>query len=539
MDKSSETTEKVAGTRFTNCQHSDGIIQRLNELRSEIQLCDIILVAGDQKFYAHKNVLSAGSLYFFAMFNGFFPESDKKEIVLNDIEPECLKVILDYIYTGQLIVNNGIVQNLLATASFLQIDWIVLRCCDFIVKDLDASNCLGVKRFGERHSFPRLEELASEFILKHFQEVSRSEEFLTIPFDEFHRILDDPELYIYDEDALLCSIIKWIEFNPIERQQHLKQLITMLHPACVSNKLAQSINMLCDDKDCRDWLDGVEQSTSKLQWSIFVLDKMGRKPDFGKYDMTTGNMIPLTPFPLEAFALSLASQKQFLFVQGGCVGRSRRSCFYYNVYKNKWFSMSPMKEQRSHHRSLILDSFLYALGGNGTKCTHRSVECMDLETGTTMLIEPMLSPRSSMGAVVCERSLYVMGGETDQRSLSSVEMFDPRVGIWESMPRLHIVNSYCTSAITDNYIYCCEGLGNSMERFDLRNREWEIIEFTSEREFFEIFSIGNDIYSISSEEIAKFYPNGNRWENLHYYPFIREWDTAIAVELVNEGSVIF
>lgn len=59
------------------------------------------------------------------------------------------------------------------------------------------------------------------------------------------------------------------------------------------------------------------------------------------------------------------------------------------------------------------------------------------------------------------------------------------------------------------------------------------------REFFEIFSIGNDIYSISSEEIARYYPGGNRWENLHYYPFIREWDTAIAMELVNESSVIF
>ncbi|XP_055848423.1 kelch-like protein diablo isoform X2 [Episyrphus balteatus] len=473
------------------------------------------------------------------MFSGYFPESDKKEIVLNDMEPDCLKLILDYIYTGHLVVNHANVQNLLATASFLQIDWIEERCCDFIVKALDANNCLGVKKFGENHSLPRLEEYASEYVLKHFQEVTRSDEFLSIPFDEFHKILENPELYIYDEEALLRSIIKWIDHNPAERQQHLTQLVTKLHPACVSNKLVQSINMLHDDKDCRDWVDSVSQSIDKMQWNIFVLDKMGRQPDFGKYDMTTGNMIPLSPFPLEAFALSFASQKHFLYVQGGCVGRSRRTCFYYNVYKNKWFSMPSMKEQRSHHRSLILDSFLYAMGGNGSKVTHRSVECMDLETGTTMLVEPMLSPRSSMGAVVCEQSLYVMGGETDQKSLSSVEMFDPRVGIWQSMPRLNVVNSYCTSAVTDNYIYCCEGLGSSMERFDLRSREWEMIEFTSEREFFEIFSIGNDVYSISSEEIARYYPAGNRWENIFYYPFTREWDTALAVELVNESSVVF
>ncbi|XP_055848422.1 kelch-like protein 28 isoform X1 [Episyrphus balteatus] len=538
MENKVEINEKVI-TNFLNCHHSDDILLRLNELRNDSQLCDIILVAGDEKFNAHRNVLSAASLYFLAMFSGYFPESDKKEIVLNDMEPDCLKLILDYIYTGHLVVNHANVQNLLATASFLQIDWIEERCCDFIVKALDANNCLGVKKFGENHSLPRLEEYASEYVLKHFQEVTRSDEFLSIPFDEFHKILENPELYIYDEEALLRSIIKWIDHNPAERQQHLTQLVTKLHPACVSNKLVQSINMLHDDKDCRDWVDSVSQSIDKMQWNIFVLDKMGRQPDFGKYDMTTGNMIPLSPFPLEAFALSFASQKHFLYVQGGCVGRSRRTCFYYNVYKNKWFSMPSMKEQRSHHRSLILDSFLYAMGGNGSKVTHRSVECMDLETGTTMLVEPMLSPRSSMGAVVCEQSLYVMGGETDQKSLSSVEMFDPRVGIWQSMPRLNVVNSYCTSAVTDNYIYCCEGLGSSMERFDLRSREWEMIEFTSEREFFEIFSIGNDVYSISSEEIARYYPAGNRWENIFYYPFTREWDTALAVELVNESSVVF
>lgn len=74
-----------------------------------------------------------------------------------------------------------------------------------------------------------------------------------------------------------------------------------------------------------------------------------------------------------------------------------------------------------------------------------------------------------------------MGGETDNKSLFTMERYDPREGMWQELPQLNVVNSYCTSAAINNYIYCCEGLGNSMERFDIRAGKWDVIRFSNER----------------------------------------------------------
>ncbi|KAK6290983.1 hypothetical protein J4Q44_G00386140 [Coregonus suidteri] len=44
--------------------HQDSVLSALNQQRKDGLLCDVTLVAGDQKFHAHKAVLAACSDYF-------------------------------------------------------------------------------------------------------------------------------------------------------------------------------------------------------------------------------------------------------------------------------------------------------------------------------------------------------------------------------------------------------------------------------------------------------------------------------------------
>lgn len=74
-----------------------------------------------------------------------------------------------------------------------------------------------------------------------------------------------------------------------------------------------------------------------------------------------------------------------------------------------------------------------------------------------------------------------MGGENEDHTLYSLERYDPRLGTWDELCSLHQVNSYCSCAVVTNYIYCSEGLGNSMERYDPRNNSWELIELNTNR----------------------------------------------------------
>ena len=73
-------------------------------------LCDVILLTTDQQeFSAHKAVLASCSPYFHAMFS-CFEESHQNRIVLQDIDPKALSLLLDYVYTSEIQVNEDNVQ---------------------------------------------------------------------------------------------------------------------------------------------------------------------------------------------------------------------------------------------------------------------------------------------------------------------------------------------------------------------------------------------------------------------------------------------
>lgn len=57
--------EMLTGQRLCHSEsHNDSVLAALNQQRSDGILCDITLIAEEQKFHAHKAVLAACSDYF-------------------------------------------------------------------------------------------------------------------------------------------------------------------------------------------------------------------------------------------------------------------------------------------------------------------------------------------------------------------------------------------------------------------------------------------------------------------------------------------
>ena len=74
-------------------------------------LCDVILVTTDEEeFPCHKTVLASSSSYFHAMFNMEFEESRQKRIIIQEVDPKALRLLLDYVYTSEIKVNEQNVQ---------------------------------------------------------------------------------------------------------------------------------------------------------------------------------------------------------------------------------------------------------------------------------------------------------------------------------------------------------------------------------------------------------------------------------------------
>lgn len=91
---------------YSNPSHALSVLGVLNEQRLRGQMCDVVLVVGDQRYQAHKSVLAASSEYFQSLFTRLDAES-LRVVNLDFCEPDAFEIVLNYIYSSSLFVDKG------------------------------------------------------------------------------------------------------------------------------------------------------------------------------------------------------------------------------------------------------------------------------------------------------------------------------------------------------------------------------------------------------------------------------------------------
>lgn len=195
-----ERSPSPACLAYTSEKHPRACLAEINLLRSHRELCDVVLNVGIRKIFAHRSVekkinhscfyprkirfyhlvyyyfdcrviLSACSPYFRAMFTGELAESRQTEVTIRDIDEQAMELLIDFCYTSYILVEETNVQTLLPAACLLQLQEIQDVCCEFLKRQLDPSNCLGIRAFADTHSCRELLRIADKFTQHNFQEV--------------------------------------------------------------------------------------------------------------------------------------------------------------------------------------------------------------------------------------------------------------------------------------------------------------------------------------------------------------------------------
>ncbi|KAL0972955.1 hypothetical protein UPYG_G00196950 [Umbra pygmaea] len=82
--------------------HSQALLGRLNEQRSQGLFCDITIVVEDVKFRAHRNILAACSGYFRSAFTSVEVWTSSQVLELMDLRSEVFASILNFIYCSKV-----------------------------------------------------------------------------------------------------------------------------------------------------------------------------------------------------------------------------------------------------------------------------------------------------------------------------------------------------------------------------------------------------------------------------------------------------
>ncbi|XP_037539441.1 B-cell CLL/lymphoma 6 member B protein [Nematolebias whitei] len=121
-------------------RHSNDVLQNLNELRHRSILTDTTLVVGNVQLQAHCAVLVACSGFFYSLYSrrvllqgrGGSSEQLSTVSLPNTLDPSCVSVLLDFMYTSRLPLTPSIVSGVLAVAAYLQMDHVADTCRDFM-----------------------------------------------------------------------------------------------------------------------------------------------------------------------------------------------------------------------------------------------------------------------------------------------------------------------------------------------------------------------------------------------------------------------
>ncbi|XP_053251757.1 zinc finger and BTB domain-containing protein 10 [Podarcis raffonei] len=147
-EQESEVTSELANERDCdyNIRPNENsycyqLLQELNEQRKKGILCDVHIVVSGKVFRAHKNILVAGSRFFKTLYCFTNKESRNQTTVtyLDVVAVQGFSVILDFLYSGNLVLTSQNAIEVMSVASYLQMTEVVQSCRNFIKDALNIS----------------------------------------------------------------------------------------------------------------------------------------------------------------------------------------------------------------------------------------------------------------------------------------------------------------------------------------------------------------------------------------------------------------
>ncbi|XP_001948331.2 kelch-like protein 2 isoform X1 [Acyrthosiphon pisum] len=202
-----------------------GMFEVLQSLRQDEVFCDIKLKTDDKKIiFAHKVVLASASPYFHAMFT-HFSERNHDVVVMKQLDSTALQVLVNFIYTGKIVINEENVRDLLSAANLLQLQEVKEACCNFLQSQLCSTNCFSINAIADLHSCTELLTSSELYIHQHFSEAADGDEFLSLSSEEVIKLISSDKLIVPSEEKVFESVIRWVKHELGTRKCILPQLM--------------------------------------------------------------------------------------------------------------------------------------------------------------------------------------------------------------------------------------------------------------------------------------------------------------------------
>ena len=201
------------------------LLKRLNVQRKQDYLCDITLVTNDDReLKAHRNVLSAASSFFCKLLQSDMKENREGIIRFEEISGSVLADVLEFIYTGTVVVTQENAKELIVAGNYLIIPSLKTVSGRFLEAEMSDSNCISTFYFAEKYDCVELIGNSRKFIHENFVYVGEKDEFFSLEAKEVTRWISSSKIAVGAEVDVFKIIVQWVEHNKSERKAYFEEL---------------------------------------------------------------------------------------------------------------------------------------------------------------------------------------------------------------------------------------------------------------------------------------------------------------------------
>ncbi|XP_021008773.1 kelch-like protein 4 isoform X1 [Mus caroli] len=554
---------------YRSRSHADYTLCKMESYLKERKLCDVLLIAGPLKIPAHRLVLSAVSDYFAAMFTNDVLEARQEEVKIEGVDPNALNSLVQYAYTGVLQLREDTIENLLSAACLLQLTQVIDVCCNFLIKQLHPSNCLGIRSFGDAQGCMELQNVAHKYAMEHFIDVIKNQEFLLLPANEISKLLCSDDINVPDEETIFHALMQWVGHDAQARQRDLAKLLSYIRLPLLSPQLLADLenssffsgNLECQKllmeamkyhllPERRSMLQSPRtkprKSTVGALYAVGGMDAAKGTTTIEKYDLRTNSWIHIGTMSGRRLQFGVAVVDNKLYVVGGRDGlKTLNTVECFNPVTKTWVVMPPMSTHRHGLGVATLEGPMYAVGGHDGWSYLNTVERWDPDGRQWNYVASMSTPRSTVGVVALNNRLYAIGGRDGSSCLKSMEFFDPHTNKWSLCAPMSKRRGGVGVATHNGYLYVvgghdapapnhCSRLSDCVERYDPKGDSWSTVAPLSvPRDAVAVCPLGDKLYVVGGYD-------GHTYLNTveSYDAQKDEWKEEVPVNIGRAGACV-
>ncbi|XP_072014349.1 kelch repeat and BTB domain-containing protein 2-like [Amphiura filiformis] len=399
--------------RVGNQSHLSRLSSGLNQLRQQAAFCDVNIIVGDQRFPAHKAVLSCASDYFQGMFSSGFQESTMSEITVPGTE-ESFAQILDFAYTGYFTLSLRTVTGILQMACYMVIPEAMDLCAEYLreVKDsFTIEDYYEIWCITSNHSnLADIAQLYRSYLAQRFSECVQPNVFLeNSSANVMLEILSDEDIETDNmtEEHILQGTVMWLKYDWEQRKVHAVDLLQKIRLGLVPIDRLHKIlgDELLAVPECKDIVEEVIKLSAtkdtaspplvKSHPELFATRNTITARLEEDYDhASTAPIILLTcktktacynitkladvpnryPYSDDKFFKAFVSNENQLYAAidvgyyDGPDGETRynwlkeNNFFWYKSETNEWILLPPMPELLIYPRMVQIKEYIYLIG---------------------------------------------------------------------------------------------------------------------------------------------------------------------------------